>query len=65
LLVHPARLVIDPGIDTKWRSLTRGRAAQRFRREQPSVVAQTSAAWLERLASALPQMHADTVEPPN
>lgn len=60
LLVYPARLVIDPGTDSRWRGISWEELLGALGASDNPWVAQTSAAWLEHLADALPQVHADT-----
>jgi hypothetical protein len=60
LLAYPGRLVIDPGPGSKWRGITWESLLGGFAASSDPWVAQTSAAWLEHLACALPEVHAET-----
>jgi hypothetical protein len=60
LLVYPGRLVVDPGTGSKWRGISWESVLASFAASSDAWVGQTSAAWLEHLASALPYVHAGT-----
>ena len=60
LLVYPARLVIDPGAGSRWRGVTWEALLDAFIHSANPWVAETSAAWLAHLSTALPHVDAST-----
>lgn len=60
LLVHPGRLVIDPGAGSGWRPVSWEQLLTAFAASHDGWVAETAAAWLAHLAAALPRVDADT-----
>ena len=60
LVAYPERLVIDPGPASKWHGISWESLLRAFAESTDSWVAQTSQAWLDHLAKALPQVEADS-----
>lgn len=60
LLLHPARLVIDPGAGSGWRAVSWEALLTAFATSTNSWVAETAQAWLEHLQRALPHAEATT-----
>ncbi len=60
LVVHPARLVIDPGAGSDWRAISWEVLLAPFTRSPNPWVAETSAAWLDHLSTVLPNVNAHT-----
>lgn len=60
LIAHPARLAIDPGAASDWRAVSWEILLTAFAKSRNPWVAETSAAWLEHLSTALPRVSAHT-----
>jgi hypothetical protein len=60
LVVYPGHLVIDPGSGSRWRGISWESLLGTLAASRDAWVAQTSAAWLEHLATALPHVDAAT-----
>lgn len=60
LLLHPGRLVVDPGTGSRWNRITWEGLLTAFSTSNDPWVAQTGAAWLEHLTESLPHVSPDT-----
>jgi len=60
LVAHPARLIIDPGTGSPWRAISWETLLAAFTKSRNAWVAETSAAWLDHLSTALPRVNAHT-----
>lgn len=60
LVAYPGRLVIDPGVGSRWHGVSWEQLFDSFAASRDVWVAGTAAAWLAYLDSALPHVEEDT-----